>query len=129
MLILQAPYPLLKATTCLPNPEFQDGEGLAAEAATCYTAAGTRYSYVKKKQARKKLTWQFVLTRDKGAELAAFLRLHYSSRIKVIDHNNRVWIGYFTEAPDWTTTARAAPGGILSGERQEITLQFEGTEQ
>ncbi len=129
MLILQAPYPLLKATTCLPNPEFQDGEGLVAEVATCYTATGARYAYVKKWQTRKKLTWQFVLTREKGAELIAFLRLYHSSQIKITDHNNRVWVGYFTEDPDLATVARAAPGGNLSGERQEITLQFEGTEQ
>jgi len=83
-----------------------------------YTMDGQLHTYVKSSQ-RRKLILQFKLDRMKGLELRAFLRVFYSSQIKLTDHLGVVWAGYFTVNPfDFSTG---------SAELQDITLEFQGT--
>lgn len=132
MFTLQAPHPALEATTLLPNPEFGDGENLTDEVAVKRAMDGTVYTYVKTKAQRRKLEWTFRLTRNKALELRAFIQAYYASKIRVTDHNDRVWVGYFTDNPfEFDTIARALPARapMPRGETQEITIEFEGVEQ
>ncbi len=132
MFTLQAPHPSLEATTLLPNPKFGDGENLADEVQIKRAMDGTVYTYVKTKNGRRRLQWTFRLTRNKALELRAFIQAYYAVKIRATDHNDRVWVGYFTDNPfEFDTIARASPAiaPMPRGETQEITIEFEGVEQ
>jgi hypothetical protein len=132
MFELSAPYPLLQTTTLLPNPQFSDQEGLMAAVTRKTAMDGTRYTYVKRKDNRRKLKWSFRLTRNKALELRAFIYAYFASNVKVIDQNGRVWVGNFTNNPfEFDTPERAAPAisPMPRGETQTIELEFEGVEQ
>jgi hypothetical protein len=99
---------------------------------TRYAIDGTRYTYVKTKGGRCKLQWQFLLTRNKGIELEGFIRAYHASKIRVVDHNGRVWNGNFTNNPfELTTDRKAGPPiqGWPVGATQSITIEFEGIEE
>lgn len=127
-----APYPALQTTTLLPSPQFGDQEGLLDTVTRKTAADGTRYTYVKRRNGRRKLKWTFWLTRNKGLELRAFIQSYFASRVLATDHNNRVWVGNFTNNPFEFDTPEAAMPAIPPmprGERMVIDIEFEGTEQ
>jgi hypothetical protein len=130
MFMLQAPYPGLQTSTVMPSPEFGDSENLVVEIDKKHALDGTLFTYVKRK-GRRKLQWTFGLTRNKGLELRAFLQSYFASRVLVTDHNERRWAGYFVNNPfEFDTDRRSAPAisPMPRGERQRITLVFEGEE-
>jgi hypothetical protein len=130
MFTLQAPYPGLQTTTVMPSPEFGDSENLVNEVSVRHAMDGTLYSYVKRK-GRRRLQWSFRLSRNKGLEVRAFIQAYFASKILVTDHNDRKWVGNFTNNPfEFDTDARAAPAipPMPRGERQRITIEFEGEE-
>lgn len=132
MFQLQAPYPALQTTSVLPNPEFGDGENLANSVTAKRAMDGTLRTYIKRKNGRRKLSWSFVLTRNKGQEVREFIRSYYASKIRVTDHNGRVWVGNFISDPfEFDTPQKAGPtiGDWPVGEKQTITIEFEGMEQ
>lgn len=126
-----APYPTVQTTSVLPNPRLGDTENLRVAVSMKRTMDGTRYTYVKRKGGRR-LQWTFKLTRNKGLEVRAFIQSYFASKVKVIDHNDRVWIGHFINNPfEFDTPSRAAPAiaPMPRGENQVITIEFEGDEQ
>lgn len=130
MFQFEAPYPGIETTSLLPNPQFSDQEGSLATVTRKSAMDGTRFTYVKRRD-RRKLRWQFQLTRNKGLEVRAFIQSYFASKIRVIDHNGRVWIGHFTSNPfELDTPGRAAPAiaPLLRGEMQGIEIEFEGVE-
>lgn len=132
MFILQAPHSAPVATTLLPNPQWGDGENLTDEVMVKRAMDGTLYTYVKTKNGRRRLEWAFRLTRNKALELRAFIQAYYAAKIRVTDHNERVWVGWFTNNPfEFDTSDRAAPAlaPMPRGEFVEITIEFEGVEQ
>ncbi len=132
MFELAAPHPLLQTTTLLPNPQFSDQENLMVSVTRKTAMDGTRYTYVKRKDNRRRLKWSFRLTRNKALELRAFVFAYFASKVKITDHNSRVWLGYFTSNPfEFDTTDRAAPAisPMPRGESVHIELEFEGVEQ
>lgn len=131
MFQMQAPYPAIQTTTVLPNPQVGDTVALRASVQTKWAVDGTRRTYVKRKGGRK-MQWTFNLTRNKGLELRAFLLSYKGSKIKIVDHMDRVWVGNFTNNPfEFTTDRRSAPAiaPMPRGEQQTITLEFEGIQQ
>lgn len=105
----------------LPNPQWDDGENLTDQIITKRAMNGRLYTYVKTKNERRRLLMRFDLTREKAFELRAFIRSYYSSEIKLIDHNDIIWIGHLTNNPfEFTTTV---------SEWRNIQLEFEGTKQ
>ena len=132
MFEIAAPYPMLQTTTLLPDPQFSDQEGLAVAVSRKTAMDGTRYTYVKRKDDRRKLKWSFRLSRNKGLELRAFISSYFASKVKVIDHNGRIWVGNFTSNPfEFDTSGRAAPAiaPMPRGEIVNIEIEFEGVEQ
>lgn len=130
MFTLQAPHPGLQTTTVMPSPEFGDSENLVAEVSAKRAMDGTLYTYVKRK-GRRRLQWTFGLSRNKGLEVRAFIQSYFASKIMVTDHNGRKWVGYFVNNPfEFDTDRRSAPAiaPMPRGERQRITLEFEGDE-
>jgi len=130
MFTFQAPYPGLQTTSLLPNPKFGDSENLTDEVSTKRACDGTLYTYVKRKE-RRKLSWTFRLTRNKGLEVRAFIQSYFASKVLVTDHNGRKWVGNFTNNPfEFETNRRAAPAitPMPRGESPRITIEFEGEE-
>jgi hypothetical protein len=132
MFYLQAPYPTLQTLTVLPEPKFSDAMNLTDAVIVKRAMDGTRRTYVKTKGGRRRLKWTFQLTRNKGLELRAFIQSYFASKIYVLDHLGRNWVGYFTSNPfELDTPERGAPARppLLRGEVQAIDLEFEGVLQ
>ncbi len=128
-----APYPTIQTTSVLPNPRLGDAENLRVAISMKRAMDGTRFTYVKRKGVNsRKLQWTFLLTRNKSLEVEAFIKSYFASKIKVIDHNDRIWLGHFVNNPfEFDTPSRAAPAiaPMPRGESVVITLEFEGEEQ
>jgi hypothetical protein len=78
------------------------------------------------------MQWTFKLTRNKALEMRAFFQSYFASKITVVDHNDRVWVGNFVNNPfEFDTVSRAGPAisPMPRGETQTITIEFEGIEQ
>jgi len=117
--------------TVMPNPTFSDQETNLNTVSRRTAMDGTRYTYVKRR-ARSKLQWTFKLSRNKGLEVRAFFIAYFASQIKIVDHRNRTWVGYFTSNPfEFETQSRAAPAisPMPRGETVSIDIEFEGEEQ
>jgi hypothetical protein len=132
MFQLSAPYPALQTLTTLPSPQFSDQENLLDTVSRKLAMDGTRYTYVKSRNGRHKLKWTFLLSRNKGLELRAFIFAYFASKVFVTDHNGRVWVGNFTSNPfefDTPNAAQPAIAPMPRGELQAIDIEFEGVEQ
>lgn len=130
MFIIQAPHPIIETTSVLPSPKFSDAESLMVSVSRKLAMDGTRYTYVKRKS-RRKLSWSFRLTRNKALELRAFIYAYFAAKVRVVDHNDRVFVGNFTENPfEFDTADRASPAihPMPRGETVAIDLTFEGVE-
>ena len=126
-----APYPASQTLTVMPNPQFSDQE-LNLNTVSRRTAMdGTRYTYVKRRT-RRRLRWVFKLSRNKALEVRAFFLSYFASQIKITDHLDRAWVGYFTSNPfEFETQNRAYPAitPMPRGETISIDIEFEGEEQ
>lgn len=131
MFRMEAPYPTLQTLTVMPNPQFSDQETNLNSVSRGTAMDGTRYTYVRRRT-RRRLLWSFRLSRPKALEVEAFVNAYYASRIRVTDHNGRVWIGNFTSNPfEFEAVSRAAPAidPMPRGETMSVDLEFEGEEQ
>lgn len=118
MIILQAPHELIQVTTLLPSPEFSDLQNTRGEINIKRSIGGQKYTYVKAK-GRRKLTYSFVLTRLKAAELQNFLSLFVASKIRLTNHKNEIWVVNLMNDPfDFVRKAK--------GEITQVGLEFEG---
>ena len=117
MIRLQAPYPLIQTTTALPNPQFNDTQNAVQSLSISRAIDGTRYSYIKK-PGLTKLSYSFVLSRQKSEELKAFIASYYRAKILLTNHKGEQWTGWLTANPfDF----------VSKGSQQDtITLEFEG---
>lgn len=130
MITLEAPFPAIEATSVLPAPRFSDQERSLASVSRKFASDGTRYTYVRRRD-RRRLNWTFLLSRPKALELRAFLMAHFASKVRITDHKDRVWVGYFTSNPfDFETARRGAPAitPMPRGELVTINLEFEGVQ-
>lgn len=109
-----------QTVTYLPNPEFGDSEAILSEVQRKRALDGTLFTYIKTTQ-RRKLIFQFNLTREKSLELNAFFQAYHSETILLTDHNDVTWTGKFTSNPfDFNSNGR--------DEAQAIQFEFEGEE-
>lgn len=130
MFVLRAPYPAVAVTSFYPNPELSDGEGLTAKVIPRIARDGTVRTYVKTTNGRRRMTWEFHLTRPKALELREFYRLYHASKIQATDHNGRVWVGHIMNNPIEVRADGAGGPDVngLRGEQMSVTIEFEGTE-
>lgn len=106
--------------TYLPNPEFGDSEAILSEVQRKRALDGTLFTYVKTTP-RRKLIFQFKLTREKALELNAFFQAYHAETILLTDHNGIEWSGKFTSNPfDFSGDGR--------DEAQAVQFEFEGEE-
>ena len=126
MFTLQAPHPALQTTTYLPNPQFGDSVAPTGTIDFKRSMNGTKYSYIKSRDSRKKFLWNFSISHHKALELQAFFDAYNSSDIKITDHFGEIYIGNFTSNPfEFEAVARsvASPG---NNTRCQIQIEFEG---
>jgi hypothetical protein len=122
--LLRGPYPALTTTTLLPSPQWGDSKAITGTVVSMRAMDGTHYTYVKSRNGRKKLRWQFHLSRNKSLELREFINSYFSKPIEITDHDGAKWVGYLMNNPfEFTGDGRAA--GWPGGEAMSITLDFE----
>ncbi len=110
-----------QTTTLLPNPEWDNSEQLTGEVTIKRATDGTTYTYIKSKNDRRRLLFRFRLTRQKSFELREFIIAYFSSEVRLIDHNGVTWVGNLLNNPFEFES--------LSGEEQNIQLEYEGIKQ
>lgn len=127
MFYLEAPYPSIQTATLLPNPMLGDSDNLRVEILTKRAMDGTLYTYVKKKDSRKRLVFNFQVTRMKGMEVKEFYHSYAASRVKITDHLGRIWVGNFMTSPlELEFTGPWKSKRYPQGEIISLTLEFEG---
>jgi hypothetical protein len=117
---LQAPVPAVQTTTLLPNPQMGDTQGRKHSVDIFRAIDGTLRTSVKSNQ-RHVLSYSFNLTRLKAAEVEEFVNSYMSSKIRMRNHKNEIWEGYFANNPIEIT------GGGRDGASEfvEVQLQFD----
>lgn len=125
MFIIKGPYPAVHTTTVLPNPLFGDSQALTATVQTMRMMDGTLYTYVKSRAGRKRLRWDFEISRHKAIELREFLDCYQGSLLQVVDHDGVTWIGYLKDNPFEFTGASRAGDWWPGGETMTVILEFE----
>lgn len=114
---LMAPLPMIQTTTILPSPQLADVDSRLHEIEIFRATNGAKRTSVKS-NARRRLTYDFLLNRLKAEELKRFMQSYYQSKIRVVDHKGQVWEGYIMSNPlSFSPDAR---------ERVSVQVQFEG---
>ena len=114
---LMAPLPALQTTTVLPNPKLGDVTKRQHQIDIFRAIDGSKRTSVKS-NARRQLTYDFELDRMKAAELEAFVKAYFASKIRLVNHEDEVFDGYITNNP--IEFARAGRHNV------SVHLQFEG---
>ena len=87
---LAAPYPALKVTTILPDPEFGNFRASQSAIQIKRGMTGRVWTYINPND-RDAISLQFRLSRQKDLELGEFLRIYHTAYWKVVDHNGDAW--------------------------------------
>jgi hypothetical protein len=123
MFQLRAPYPAISTTLLLPSPLFGDSNALKSHVISLRSMNGTLYTYVRK-LGKRKLKWDFEVSRDKALEIQAFMEAFYDIKIQVIDHNDDKWVGYLKNNPfEFVGGGKALPWP--GNETMTILIEFE----
>ncbi len=101
----------------LPDPEFGDSIGNVIQIDSKYTMTGDLYTH-KKTSTSKKMIFSFNLPRGRALALIEFIKSYLSSRIKIEDHVDKIWLGYIITDP--------LPLETEVGEYGSIEFEFEG---
>lgn len=123
--ILRAPYPAVQTTTLLPSPKWGDSQSLSSTVQSMRSLDGTLYTYVKSRDGRLKLRWEFEIARNKALELRQFINSYQGALIQVVDHDGDTWIGYLRNNPFEFTGAGKAGSNWPGRETMSIFLEFE----
>lgn len=90
---------------------------------TVRTGNGDLYTYIKKKRGRQVHQWEFRVSYKKILQVKEFFRT-YSNLVRVIDHNDEVYIGYAITNP-WEGQCDGRAGGWPGNEAYGFQLQLE----
>ena len=129
---------MTQTTTVLPNPLFGNSEAATGSLNVLRSINGNRRTYVQTKSQkmflattgqRRKLRWDFRLTRNKALEILEFYRAYGASQIFIKDHNDRGWAGWITNNPfEIEASSKGNPGrqDWPVGESCNVSIEFEG---
>ena len=124
--IIQAPFPAITVSSYLPNPQLGDSVGFTGQVEFKRSMDGTKYLYVKSRENRQKLIWNFTLSQMKYLELREVFDVYSSQQFKVTDHNDDVYTGYFTNNPFEFESVRKGAFSPGNNTICQIQLEFEG---
>ena len=116
--ILDAPHNIPQTRTILPNPELGDTQDLRDEVIYKESIDGTIYSHIKTNN-RKRLIYDFDITRLKALEILEFFTAYNDEYIRLTNHDNEVWkVKLLNSTLDFLVATMSQDGNI--------TLEFEG---
>lgn len=95
---MTAPYDTPRTTIRLPSPTFSDEQGHYQDVDVKVAMSGDLFTTVRTSRKRK-VTWEFNLTRMKSLEFEAFLALYTGNRIKIFDWDTGVYKAHFITNP------------------------------
>lgn len=104
-MIFQAPYPTAVYTIYLPNPSLNDIKRLTLTQDIKRNLNHEIITYIQRNTNRQ-FTWQFLLSLAKKWELYYFMREYNEKKMQVVDHRNRVLVGYVINANSFTHERR-----------------------
>ena len=127
---LAGPYPAFETFSFLPNPQFGDSENPTHTVDFKRSINNVRYSYVKTRDTRRKLSMRFDLTQSKAYELMEFIRAYHRTRIMITDHLLQKWVGFITTAPNEVESqAKGIKNSEIMFGHGSIQIEFEGIKQ
>lgn len=136
MMIFKAPFPIGEYSIKLPSPSLNDIKRLTISQIAKRNLDHDIITYVKRNQF-KQFNWQFLLSVVKMWELFYFMREYKEKKIQVIDHKDKILVGYFINAADSFTHERRGDfpsriydaGSNVTEELVSITVDFVGNYQ
>lgn len=113
--------------TQLPNPSFEDGEGLDVEVDYKESMNGTQHSYISN-PGTSILTYQFTdIGRGKLLEVQEFLIAFIGEKIRLRNFRDEVWEGYITSTNGlFTHDGLSVASGGPRQESGSFDLEFTG---
>lgn len=138
MFVINAPYPQRVNTIYLPNPSLNDSKKLTVEQIQKRNLNHEIITYVKRNLSRQ-YTWQFLLSLSKKWELFYFLREHNDKQMQVVNHFDKLIVGYVMSSTPIFTHERKADfrsnmydnlsgGDKFTEELVSITIDFVGVQ-
>jgi hypothetical protein len=121
MIVFYAPADNPNVGLVLPNPELSDEIRSNADAQITRAMDGTTYTYVKRKGTIT-VNYTFTLTRMKAYEFRDFYLAYASERMKIVNHDDDVIIGYITNNPLSKTFARR---GVYCNDKETVVIDLE----
>lgn len=116
MLTIQGPHPSYTRLIVLPSPQEKNTSSLASTVQTIFMMDGSRKTYVKRKDSRKKFRWSFVVSHSKAKQVEDYFIL-YSGEPASVSWDGNTYLGWLTLNPF-----------EMRGQVQEfyeITIEFE----
>jgi len=127
---LGGPHPGVEIYTHLPNPLFGDSENTTHTVEKKRSIDNTRYTYVKTRDTRRRLSMRFNLTQAKAFELLEFVRAYHRTQIEIADHPGQVWFANITTSPNEVESqATGIKNSAIMFGHGIIQIEFEGTIQ
>src|SRR6056297_1583550 len=118
---MEAPYPASASTVLLPQPELGNNLGLLSQVTVIKMMDGSRRTFVKKAEGKKRHRWDFTISRDKMDELSDFVNRYRGAKLRVV-WRERTIIGKFAINPiELNGIGRA--GGWPGGEAYQVTIE------
>jgi hypothetical protein len=113
-----------------PNPVFGDAESALQTMEIKRSINNTRYTYVKTRNQRRRLSFRFDLSQAKAFELMEFIRSYHRVQVQIVDHLSQKWIGYIITNPNEVESqAKAIKNeGAMFG-HGNVQIEFEGVKQ
>ena len=116
MLTIQGPHPSNTELIVLPSPEERNTSSLAATVQTIFMMDGSRKTYVKRKDSRKKFRWTFLVSHSKAKQVEDYFIL-YAGKPASVSWDDDNYLGWMTLNPF------EMRGEVR--EFYEITIEFE----
>lgn len=119
---MEAPYPASASTILLPSPEMGNNQGLLSQVTIIKMEDGSKRSFIKKAEGKKRYRWDFITSRDKTEELSDFVKRYRGSDFRVV-WRGRTVIGKVALSPvEFAGVGRA--GGWPGDEAYQVTLEM-----
>lgn len=119
---IEAPYPALASTMLLPSPQIGNNLGLTSQVTVVKMEDGSRRSFIKRGDGKKRHRWTFILSRDKMEEFKDFINRYRGAKFRVVWRDETL-IGKVNLNPV-ELAGQGRAGGWPGDEAYESTLEL-----
>lgn len=116
------PHPATEVITVMPNAELRDAVSLQSRVLAKVSMSGVQYTNVKKQPDQELYRWQFDCTRVKALEFWEFVKLYIGEKVKVVDHDGNVLVGYFRINPLQLNINKRA---VICSSKEAVAIEVE----